>query len=152
MAKFVPRRQPAKGVLIDRGKATIVFVTVCAAHRAERLANDSVHQALLRAWREADAWIIRAYVIMPDHLHLFCSPVDEEVAIERWVTFWKRRFRTHVAANAPRFQSAAFHHRLRQDESYSAKWEYVRANPVRAGLVQTPAEWRFGGVLNELRM
>ena len=152
MAKFVPRSQPAKGVLIDRGKATIVFVTVCTAHRVQRLASDDVHQALLRAWREADAWIIGAYVIMPDHLHFFCSPVDEEVAIEQWITFWKRRFRTHVGADAPRFQSGAFHHRLRQDESYSAKWEYVRANPVRAGLVQTPADWPFQGVLNDLPM
>ena len=152
MAKFVPRRQPAKGVLIDRGKATIVFVTVCAEHRSQRLANDDVHHALLRARQEADAWIVGAYVIMPDHLHLFCSPVDEEVAIERWVTFWKRRFRTHTGANAPRFQSGAFHHRLRQDERYSEKWQYVRANPARVGLVRTPDGWPFHGVLNELRM
>jgi len=29
-----------------------------------------------------------------------------------------------------------FDHILRNDESYSEKWEYVRENPVRAGLVQ----------------
>ena len=152
MAQFVPRRQPAKGVLIDRGKATIVFVTVCALQRAQRLASDDVHHALLRAWRDADAWIIGSYVIMPDHLHFFCSPIEEEVRIEQWITFWKRRFRTHVGANALRFQSGAFHHRLRQDESYSEKWEYVRANPVRARLVLAPDDWPFHGVINELRM
>jgi hypothetical protein len=27
---------------------------------------------------------------------------------------------------------------LRDDESYAQKWEYVRANPVRAGLVEQP--------------
>ena len=151
MAKFVPRRQPAKGVLIERGKATIVFVTVCAAHRSERLANDGVHHALLRAWQEANAWIIGAYVIMPDHLHFFCSPANEEVAIEQWITFWKRRFRRH-SAQAPLFQAGAFHHRLRQDERYEQKWDYVRANPVRAGLVQNPDDWPFAGVLHELRM
>ena len=151
MAKFVPRRQPAKGVLIDLGKATVVFVTVCAAHRSQRLASDDVHHALVSSWREADAWIVGAYVIMPDHLHLFCSPLDEEVAIERWITFWKRRFRRYCP-EAPLFQSGAFHHRLRQDESYSEKWEYVRMNPVRAGLVEAPDDWPFHGVLNELRV
>jgi hypothetical protein len=28
--------------------------------------------------------------------------------------------------------------------------EYVRANPVRAGLVTQPEEWLYQGVLNEL--
>ncbi|MDQ6808456.1 MAG: hypothetical protein M3Z64_03375 [Verrucomicrobiota bacterium] len=73
MAKFIPRRHPTKGVLIDRGNVTIVFVTVCSAHRAPRLANDNVYHALIKAWREAGAWIVGAYVIMPDHLHFFCS-------------------------------------------------------------------------------
>ena len=152
MAKFIPRRHPAKGVLIDRGRATIVFVTVCSKHRGQRLATPDLHDALLRAWSDADAWIIGAYVIMPDHVHLLSSPIDDDVAIEQWITFWKRRFRKHGGADTPRFQSGAFHHRLRQDESYSEKWDYVRANPVRAGLVQNPDEWPFAGVVNELRM
>ena len=152
MAKFVPRRHPAKGVLIDRGRATIVFATVCSEHRVRRLANAAVHDGLLRAWIDADAWIVGVYVIMPDHVHLFCSPIDENVLIEQWITFWKRRFRTHVGADVPLFQSGAFHHRLRQDESYAEKWDYVRANPVRAGLVQNTDEWPFAGVVNELRM
>ena len=152
MAKFVPRRHPAKGVYIDRGLAKIVFVTVCTQHRSQRLANPAVHEALLRAWRDADAWMVGAYVIMPDHVHFFCSPVNDEIQIEQWFTFWKRCFRKHVGVDAPLFQSGAFHHRLRQDESYAEKWDYVRANPVRAGLVQNPDEWPFKGVLNELRM
>lgn len=152
MAKFVPRRQPAKGVHIDRGRATIVFATVCSEHRVQRLANAVVEDALLRAWTDANAWMVGAYVIMPDHVHLFCSPIDEDVPIEQWITFWKRRFRRYVGADAPQFQSGAFHHRLRQDESYEQKWEYVRANPVRAGLVQNPDDWPLAGVVNELRM
>ena len=152
MAKFVPRRHPSKGVLIDCGRATIVFVTVCARQRAARLANEVMHKTLLHAWSDADAWIIGAYVVMPDHLHFFCSPIDEQIAIEQWITFWKRRFRIHAGADAPQFQSGAFHHRLRQDESYGEKWHYVRGNPVRAGLVMRPEDWLFAGVLNDLYM
>lgn len=96
--------------------------------------------------------MVGAYVLMPDHIHFFCSPINEEVAIEHWITFWKRRFRKLAGAKAPLFQTGAFHHRLRQDESYPEKWEYVRANPVRAGLVQAADEWPFQDVLNELRM
>lgn len=152
MAKFVPRRRPSGGVLIRSDHATIVFVTVCSQHRVQRLATPAVHEALLRAWQDADAWLVGAYAIMPDHVHLFCSPIDTEISIEQWITFWKRRFRKYVGADAPQFQPGAFHHRLRQDESYTAKWDYVRANPVRAGLVQKREEWAFKGVLNELCM
>jgi hypothetical protein len=40
--------------------------------------------------------------------------------------------------------------RLRSGESYDAKWEYVRNNPVRAGLVKTADEWPYQGELNVL--
>ena len=32
---------------------------------------------------------------------------------------------------------------LRSDESLSDKWEYLRQNPVRAGLVANPEDWPF---------
>lgn len=145
------RRHPAKGVFIFLGQATIVFVTVCSQHRKKNLANAIVHAALLKAWNTADRWTIGAYVIMPDHIHFFCSPTDLTVAIEPWITFWKREFRRTVGVNAPRFQTDAFHHRLRGEDSYAEKWDYVRANPVRAGLVKVPDEWPYQGILNELR-
>lgn len=95
--------------------------------------------------------MIGSYVIMPDHLHLFCSPVRDEFTMEQWVTFWKRIFRRETGEDAPHFQSDCFHHRLRHDESYADKVAYVRANPVRAGLVASAEEWPFQGWLNEFR-
>jgi putative transposase len=145
------RRHPAKGVLILLAQATIVFVTVCSRERKKDLANAAVHEALLKAWHAADRWMIGSYVIMPDHIHFFCSPTDVTFEIEPWITFWKRECTRAVGANTPRFQTDAFHHRLRREERYAEKWEYVRANPVRAGLVRTPEEWPYQGVLNELR-
>ena len=144
------RKHPAKGVFIFRGQATIVFVTICSRHREKNLANPVVHDALLRAWTKADRWMIGAYMIMPDHIHFFCSPIDESVEIEPWITFWKRAFRRGLPG-APRFQSDSFHHRLRGEESYTEKWDYVQANPVRAGLAEKAEEWPYQGVLNELR-
>ena len=38
-----------------------------------------------------------------------------------------------------------FNHILRGDESYAEKWNYVRDNPVRAGLVRTADEWPYQG-------
>jgi hypothetical protein len=35
-------------------------------------------------------------------------------------------------------------------ESYAQKWEYVRENPVPAGLVATADEWRWQGEIAPL--
>lgn len=40
---------------------------------------------------------------------------------------------------------------LRHHERYEVKWEYVRQNPVRAGLVKQADEWPFQGEANLLR-
>jgi putative transposase len=149
--KLPKRRHPAKGVYIFLDRATIVFVTVCSRQREKNLANAAVHTALVGAWERTNRWMIGAYVIMPDHIHFFCSPTDIDIAIEPWITFWKCEFRRALGAEAPRLQIDSFHHRLRGDESYAEKWDYVRANSVRAGLVEKPEDWPYQGVLNELR-
>jgi hypothetical protein len=38
-----------------------------------------------------------------------------------------------------------FDHVLRTNESYSQTWNYVRENPVRAGLVESAADWPYQG-------
>ena len=43
------------------------------------------------------------------------------------------------------WQPGFFDHLLRNDESYAQKWEYVRENPVRAGLVAEWHEWPYQG-------
>jgi len=144
------RKHPDEGVLIFRAQATIVFLTVCTAKRKSGLANSLVHSALVTAWKRADAWSVGLYLIMPDHIHLFCAPQNEECEIEAWILYWKREFRRLCGDKAPRFQSRAFHHRLRREENYGEKWDYVRENPVRAGFVNNPDEWPYQGRLNDL--
>jgi len=39
------------------------------------------------------------------------------------------------------WQRGFFDHLLRSEESYSEKWNYVRNNPVRAGLVASGDDW-----------
>lgn len=152
MREHIGREHPATGVYIFRGQPTIVFLTVCSHQRKAQLANQTVHAALVKAWEASNTWFVGYYMIMPDHVHLFCAPMDENFTIEQWITFWKRKFRRLFGSSAPRFQSHGFHHRLRRADNYSEKWEYVRANPVRAGLVNNPDDWPYQGILNELRM
>ena len=126
------------------------------------LANEIVHRALINyGERGRDRGIaLGRYVIMPDHIHLFvCGSDDFNLGI--WVRGLKRvvaaavtggRERdverkdsapkafgaatTGAARTLPFWQRGFFDHIIRNSESYSGKWDYVRENPVRAGLVQ----------------
>jgi putative transposase len=147
----VGRRQPARGVHIHSTQPTIVFLTVCTRERKAWLNQDAVHETLQKVWRDANAWLVGYYLLMPDHIHLFCAPRDLHFTLESWLKFWQSQFSKAHKNPGQRFQTAAFHHRLRRQENYSEKWDYVRMNPVRKQLVANPEAWEFSGMLNVLR-
>lgn len=108
-----------------------------------------MHELLLRAWSSAVDWRVGRYVLMPDHLHLFCAPSKYSVeSLTRWVGYWKRL--TTQASGAKLWQKNFWDTQLRRHENYAAKWEYVSQNPVRAGLVARAEDWEYRGELNLL--
>ena len=84
------------------------------------------------------------YVIMPDHLH-FSVRGDRSFALRKWVKGLKRRIiKAFPAEHGCSFWQPGFlDHLLRNDESYAQKWEYVRQNPVRAGLIESAEDWPY---------
>jgi len=144
------RRKPSHGVYEVSNGPTIVFLTVCTRGRIPWLATTENHLRLRDVWQSSSAWSVGRYVIMPDHLHVFASPTNDEVTLETWVKFWKSRFSKSHPEKAKRWQTDHWDKRLRSSESYEEKWLYVQQNPVRAGLVETPDEWPFQGELNRL--
>jgi putative transposase len=156
------RHTPAKGVHVSLNGPNWVFLTVCTEKRGQWLAQLSVQRTLHDIWQNtATAWLVSDYLLMPDHLHLFCAPHDLKFTIERWIGFWKdqlaKNLKSQSGAAAPpyqptwKFQAGGFHHRLRDGERYSQKWQYVRENPVRAGLVSRPEDWPYFGRVHEMR-
>jgi putative transposase len=144
------RHTPAKGVHISSGGLNWVFLTVCTEKRERWLANASIQSDLHDILKNtATAWLVSDYLLMPDHLHLFCAPRDMKFTIERWIGFWKDRL-ARINSEAGLFQSGGFHHRLRDDENYAQKWQYVQENPVRQNLVKQPGEWPFRGRVHEI--
>ena len=117
------------------------------------LADDETHALLLEAWRAAGAWLVGRYVIMSDHLHLFCAPTEHDsLPVTNWITFWKSYAtrRWSKSADAPVWQRHFWDTQLRRSESYDQKWQYVVENPVRAGLVPKSEDWPCQGGMNIL--
>ena len=70
----------------------IYFVTTCTYQRKAILAREEVAKILIREWssaRKRHGWAIGRYVIMPDHVHFFCSPELDAKELSIFVGFWK---------------------------------------------------------------
>ncbi len=144
------RKRPVHGVLTLPNQPIIVFVTACTKDRIPWLACEEVHSLLRTLWADRSAWCVGRYVLMPDHLHVFVSPVTYEFSLERWMRYWKSQFTRRHGNSIHHWQYSHWDRRLRSEESYEEKWEYVRNNPVRKGLVNSADDWSFQGEINEL--
>lgn len=145
------RKRPVHGVIVERGKPTIVFVTTCTRGRKRWLATPELHETLQQAWMQARAWLVGRYIVMPDHIHLFAARGEQDVELEVWMRYWKRIFGQMALGKTGRWQESHWDTRLRTAKAYQEKWEYVRDNPVRHGLVERAEDWPFAGEMCDLR-
>ena len=87
-------------------------------------------------------------VLMPDHFYAFVAVDDEKVSLSQWMKSVKNALSKTMRSKTispPHWQKTFFDHVLRSAESYTEKWNYVRENPVRAGLVNRWEDWPFQG-------
>jgi REP element-mobilizing transposase RayT len=137
--------------------APVFFVTACVQDRRPVLADPRVALILIEGWQHADAlhgWLVGRYVVMPDHVHFLASPRGDDakslsVLVKCWKTSTAARIR-RACLPGFRWQREFFDHVLRNDESFARKWEYVRHNPVRAGLVTDADSWPYQGEITIL--
>ena len=148
------RKHPVHFPVTDSGnKSIIIFLTLCTKNRKCILNNNEIHESLLRCWNKGNHWRVGRYMIMPDHIHLFCSPhtIPPE-PLKTWIRYWKREFSKTIPnrSKIPFWQTDFWDRQLRSGDSYSEKWDYVKNNPVRAGLVDKSDEWAHQGEIHSL--
>jgi REP element-mobilizing transposase RayT len=136
----------------------IYFITTCTQSRRPVLAAATMHSICREVWTNGESlyrWLVGRYVVMPDHVHFFCAPAPDAVALSVFVGKWKewtaKYAKRRLEAPPPLWQAEFFDHVLRSSESYEEKWDYVRMNPVRAGLVSRPEDWPYQGEVHDLR-
>jgi putative transposase len=149
------RRRPPRLEQLFSNLEPFYFVTFNTYKRRRLLARSEVHDAFrefcIRAQDHNVA--VGRYVLMPNHVHLFVVIPEHDTTLEKWVqslrsVLGKALLRLGIAK--PHWQEGFFDHLLRSSESYSEKWDYVRMNPVRAGLSRSPKEWPYQGEIMSL--
>jgi putative transposase len=91
---------------------------------------------------------------MPDHVHFFCSAELDAKTLPRFLQRWKewtsKRIGPLVQKSGHLWQEEFFDRVLRSSESYTEKWNYVKENSVRAGLVANSDDWPWQGEIESL--
>ncbi len=148
MNRNFPRRPPRLGRIF--ATSPVYFVTFCTHKRQRFLAKDEVHTAFVLFAKRAEETFnvaVGRYVIMPDHVHLFVRG-DYNFRLGPSIGALKQALAKAgmlSRAKGQVWQEGFFEHVLRSNESYSQKWNYVRENPVRAGLVKSVVDWPYQG-------
>ena len=120
-----------------------IFITICGAERrVNQFTHDVQWEALVQAADHlyvAGLWQPLLMLAMPDHVHLIAL-IPKSAGIASAI----RRFKRAASyGNQIRWQPAAFDHRIRSDDSYREKWQYVLANPKRGGLTKEGEPWPY---------
>jgi putative transposase len=147
----VPETPPRLHRIFDCYDPPLYFVTLNTHHRQKMLANTEVHERFIAFGRigQGRGIGVGRYVLMPDHVHLFVRGSFGFV-LTQWIRQLKRELSKALPIPRPHWQRGFFDHVIRNSESYAGKWEYVRENPVRAGLAATSEAWSWQGELVRL--
>lgn len=151
MGRF-PQRPPRLTTVFQRFDPPLYFITFCAFDRQPVLAADAFHTCFsdYLSQKSAEGIACGEYVIMPDHIHMFLRIDPHRYQLGKTIGFLKQALSKPLRALAistPHWQPGFFDHIVRSADSYTAKWEYVRGNPVRAGLVEKYEDWPYLGTI-----
>jgi putative transposase len=120
------------------------FLTICCRTRGVNwLAYPNIAEKLFETVEHRNTigvWYVHLAVLMPDHVHLLVSFPETEKRMQIIVSKWKEWTAKTLKIE---WQRDFFEHRLRQEESFREKADYILANPVRAGLAKEPEEWPY---------
>jgi REP element-mobilizing transposase RayT len=104
---------------------------------------------VIRERRLEHGFLLSAWVFLPDHWHAIFYPADP-LTISRVMESIKdaatKRINRSRGETGTLMQPRFFDRALRTVREYNEKVEYIHLNPVRAGLVSRPEDWRWSSV------
>lgn len=130
------------------------FVTTVVKDREKLLVDESICSLILEDlefYRRKYEFLLHAYVIMPDHLHLLLS-LKENGNISTVM----HDFKSHTAQvingilkrRGALWQEGYHDHVIRDEADFKKRIDYIHKNPFTSGLVKQVADHRFSSFKN----
>lgn len=118
------------------------------------LRRPEVARLIIENWRHfaGERYRLESFVVMPNHVHVLVTPAEGQALagiVGSWKSFTAKRIAELTGMPAPIWQ-ADYWDRFIRDESH--RWrttEYIRNNPVRAGLCGNPEDWLWSSAAGE---
>jgi putative transposase len=94
---------------------------------------------------ELGQYILHAYVVMPNHVHILLDPLAALRRITAGIKGVSARDANKVLARAgkPFWQDESFDHWIRSDAELEKIRNYIEQNPVKTGLAAKPEDWQW---------
>lgn len=96
--------------------------------------------------KKSGAYLLHAFVLMPDHFHLLITPVPD-TTLEKAMQLIKGgsayELKQAGRAGSVVWQRGYTDHRVRNPKEYEEIVEYIHQNPVQAGLVQKAEDYKY---------
>ena len=132
------------------------FFTVNLLNRRSTVLTDNIDtlRAVVASVRAQRPFHIDAWVVLPDHMHVIWTLPDDADYSGRWRAI-KKAFAKAMPATERRsaarvrrgergvWQRRFWEHTVRDEADYAAHMDYTHFNPVKHGLVTSPADWPF---------
>lgn len=130
--------------------ASWFFLTICCHKRQTVLADGDKASRVenrLRTVAQAQDFLVHAWCIMPDHVHMLVKGASEGSNLLRFVVLFKQTTALDLSREfgVCLWQRSFYDHRLRRDDEISKVAAYIWMNPVRRGLCNEPAAYQFSG-------
>ena len=129
-------------------------LTVPTCKRRKILAGRLMHTNLRRSWERSRSWLAGHYTVMPDCVHVLCSPAGAEAdPLNNWVRQWQWGVIRELALAVPaddfwdeRYDAL----RVDSPNAYIARWIRIRQQPVYGKLVSDWRDWPFTGEVHRV--
>ncbi|MBE9502611.1 MAG: transposase [Proteobacteria bacterium] len=95
---------------------------------------------------ERKRWTCKAYVVMPDHIHIVVALGADQTLSSVMSSFGKytaRKLNDFLGSKGRIWQHGFYDHCLRNDESYIKHLRYICENPLRKGWAEKVEDWPF---------
>jgi len=106
-------------------------------------------------YRAESAYLLHAFVVMPDHIHLLLTP-EHSLSLEKAMQYIKGGSSHRIHAERGHKMSIwqpGFHDwTVRDGEDFQTRMSYIHLNPVRARLVTGPELWPHSSATGKFSM
>ena len=117
--------------------------------------NASLLVSTLFSYRDQGKFLIHEFAIMPNHVHLLLT-LGERVTLERAIQFAKGGFSFRAGRElgiaTEIWQRGYTDHRIRDERDFASHREYIRMNPVKACLSETPEQYPYCSASTNVRL